>query len=79
MQHLNLTVCVMHRDKSWDRLFEYIPTWEEADLIAQYAMNTRLDEYDLIFIFPGWNRGIDKNPELWVKANKLAQQYVSER
>ena len=76
---MNLTVCVMHPDFTFERLYEYIPTWEEADLIAQYAMNTRVDMNDLIFIFPGWNRGIDKNPELWAKATGLAQKYVAEK
>jgi hypothetical protein len=68
----------MHEDKTWERLYEHIPTWEEADLIAQYAMQMRTNNMDLIFVFPGWNRGIDKDPELWAKANKLAQEYVKE-
>ena len=76
---MNLTVCVMHPDLTFERLYEYIPTWEEADLIAQYAMNTRVSMNDLIFVFPGWNRGIDKNPVLWTKAAILAQKYAAER
>lgn len=79
MRNLNLSVCVMHDDKSWELLYEYIPTWEEADLIAQYAMAMRTSERDLIFIFPGNNRGINKDPELWVRAVKLAQKYVREK
>jgi hypothetical protein len=66
----------MHEDKSWEVLYEHIPSWKEADLIAQYAMNMRTNVMDLIFVFPGWNRGIDRDPELWTKANKLAQKYV---
>lgn len=76
---MNLSVCIMHEDKSWEVLYEHIPSWKEADLIAQYAMNMRTNEMDLIFVFPGWNRGIDRDPELWAKANKLAQKYVAEK
>ncbi len=78
---LNLTVCVMHNFKpdKFDILYEFIPTWEEADILAQYAMQNRADEMDLIFIFPGWNRGIDKTPELWNKAIELAERYKPEK
>ena len=79
MPSLNLSVCVMHPNNKWECLFEHIPTWEEADLIAQYAMCMRFSYDDVIFIFPGWNRSIDKNSELWMKANKLAQEYAAEK
>lgn len=79
MTHLDLSVCVMHSNNKWDYLFDHIPTWEEADLIAQYAMCTRSSYDDVIFIWPGWNRDIVKNPELWIKANKLAQEYAAEK
>ena len=79
MENLKLMVCIMHRDKSWNVLFEDIPTWEKADLIAQYAMNTRTNEEDVIFIFPGWNRGLYNYPDLWLKANRLAQKYTIKR
>jgi hypothetical protein len=69
----------MHEDKSWEVLYDHIPTWEEADLIAQFAMTMKTNANDLIFVFPGWNRGINNNPELWVEANKLAQEYVVEQ
>lgn len=76
MISLNLSVCIMHEDKTWEYLYDHIPTWEEADLIAQYAMNMRVNEMDLIFVFPGWNRGINNNPELWSEATKLTQEYI---
>ena len=79
MTHLSLSVCVMHKDGSWDYLYEFISTLEEADLLAQYAMSMRTNETDLIFIFPGWNRGINKDPELWKKAAMLAQMYPREK
>ena len=76
---LNLSVCIMHPNNKWEYLFEHIPTWEEADLIAQYAMCMRTSYNDVIFIWPGYNRSIIENHELWVKANKLAQQYAAEK
>lgn len=79
MPALNLSVCIMHEDNTWEHLYEHIPTWEEADLVAQYAMTMRTNVMDLIFVFPGWNRGIDGDPELWIKASKLAQEYVAVR
>lgn len=73
----DLSVCVMHDNGTYEVLYDHIPSWEEADLVAQYAMCMRFDKVnDLIFIFPGWNRGIDKKPELWIKANCLAQEYA---
>ena len=79
MPALNLSVCIMHEDKTWECLYDYIPTWEEADLIAQYAMTMRTNEMDLIFVFPGWNRGINRDDKTWIKACKLAQEYVAVR
>lgn len=76
--NLSLSVCVKHDDRTYEVLYDYIPSWEEADLLAQYAMNMKDDENDLIFIFPGWNRGIDKRPDLWEKACALAQEYRTE-
>ena len=79
MPSFNLSVCVMHPNYEWDYLFEHIPTLKEADLIAQYAMCMRTSYDDVIFIFPGYNRSIDENPKLWIKATKLAQQYAAEK
>ena len=76
---LNLTVCLMHRNNTFDTLYEHIPTWEEADLIAQYAMCMRTNYDDVVFVFPGWNRSINEKPELWKKAAGLAQKYIAER
>lgn len=76
---LNLSVCVMHEDGTWDYLYEYIPTWEEADLVAQYAMSMKTDVMDLIFVFPGNNRNLPADKALWTRANKLAQKYVAEK
>lgn len=76
MPGLNISVCILRKDNSWDYLYENISTWEEADLIAQYAMNMRTDVSELIFVFPGWNRGIDNDPELWAKACKLAKDHI---
>jgi hypothetical protein len=45
-------------------LYEHINTIEEADLLAQLAMKNKKDINDLIFISPGWNRGIKVNSEV---------------
>lgn len=79
MKNFNISVCVMHPNKSWEYLYEHIPTWEEADLLAQFAMACRTDMSDLIFVWPGNNRDIVKDPEQWRRAAILAQQYVTER
>ena len=74
---LNLSVCVMHEDSQWEYLYEYIPSWEEADLLAQYAMTMRTNVMDIIFVFPGYNRGIKYGTPLWPKASALAQKYAA--
>lgn len=71
----SLCVCVLYKDGTFKSLYEFIPTWEEAELLAQYAMCFRRSIEDLIFIFPGYNIGIDKKPELWKKAQELAKEY----
>lgn len=76
MQHLDISVCLMHEDQSYDVLYNHISTWEEADLLAQYAMDMRTNYMDLIFVFPGYNRGIKNDPKLWTRASVLAQEYV---
>ena len=75
-EFLNLSVCVMHEDHSYDVLYNHIATWDEADLLAQYAMGLRTTYADLIFVFPGWNRGIKDDPNLLSKAEVLAQEYA---
>lgn len=75
----NLSVCILFEDGTFKSLYEFIPTWEEAELLAQYAMCLKRSIGDLIFIFPGYNKGIDKNPELWKKAQELAKEYEVER
>lgn len=59
-------------------LYDYIDNIEEADLLAQLSMcNKEVDE--LIFICAGWNRGINKDSELYEKAIQLAQNHLSNR
>lgn len=58
------------------KLYDCIETLEEAYLLAQYSMKThRTSESQLIFIFPGWNIGIEEKPEMYQKAVKLAKKY----
>ena len=79
MVPLNLSVCVLHENGKWEYLYEFIPTWEEADLLAQYAMTMKSNAMDLIFVFPGYNRSIKYvSPPLWTKVCKLAQKYEAE-
>lgn len=78
-EYKHLSVCILFKNGTFKPLYEYIPTWEEAELLAQYAMCFRRSMEDLIFIFPGYNVGIDKKPELWKKAQELAKEYEVER
>lgn len=72
---LSLDVCKLDKDrKLCDRLYESIPTFEEADLLAQLAMSEKKDN-ELIIIMPGWNRGIQKYPEYYERAKLLAEEY----
>jgi hypothetical protein len=55
-------------------LYEFIEKITEADLLAQLAMCFK-DDNELIYIMPGWNRGINRNPEEYKKALELAEKY----
>lgn len=79
---LSLSVFKLIRDPKTNTekrkvLYSCIPTYEEADLLAQYAMS-RKEDNEVIAIFPGWNRGVCRNEELREKAMKLAEQYKHE-
>lgn len=56
-------------------LYECIEDINKAELLAQLAMSRKKNCNDLIFITPGWNKGIDKNPELYNRAISLEEQY----
>lgn len=57
-------------------LYEFIETYEEADLLAQYEMKRKCGN-DLIFIFPGANRTMsDEERE---RAKELAEKYKVEK
>lgn len=70
-----MNVYVMNtNDNSYRTVYEYVETLEEVDLLAQLAMvNKRQDE--LVFVFPGFNRGINKNKAEYEKALELAEKY----
>ena len=53
---LDLSVCSLTDGGKLTCLYEYIESWEEADKLAQYAMNHKKNVLDLIVIVPGWNR-----------------------
>lgn len=55
------------------RLYEDIPDFEQAELLAQLAINNKKDFNDLIVIFPGFSREI-KEEELET-ALRLADEY----
>jgi len=60
-------------------LYDCIETIEEADLLAQLAMENKYYTDELIFISAGWNRGIKSDSELYNRALKLAEEYKSDR
>lgn len=74
---MSLTVCKIKPDGTYKNLYEFINTYEEAELLAQLAMSNK-SLNDLIFIFPGYNRGIERNKEEFEKALKLATKYKAE-
>jgi len=60
-------------------LYDCIETIEEADLLAQLAMENKYYTDELIFISAGWNRGIKSDPELYNRALQLVEEYKSDR
>lgn len=65
---------VNKRTNTWQRLYEGISTFEEADLLAQLAM-TEKEVDELIVIMPGWNRGIKNYPPIHQRSMLLAEKY----
>lgn len=76
-EYLALSVCKIDKDGIGGRLYENIPTFEEADLLAQLAMSEKEDN-ELIIIMPGWNRSIKRYPEEYERAKLLAEEYKIE-
>lgn len=60
----------------YQTLYEFIETYEEADLLAQYEMKRKCGN-DLIFIFPGANRNLSDEEREQVK--ELAKKYKVEK
>lgn len=76
---MSISVCKFDSEmRGYTVLYDCIPTIEEAELLAQLAM-TEKQNNELIFIFPGWNKGIDKKPELHNKALVLAGEYKHDK
>lgn len=59
-------------------LHDFIETFEEADLLAQLEM-TRKSDGELIGLFTGWNRGINKNELILKKALDIEQKYKKQQ
>jgi hypothetical protein len=81
MINMGLSVGKMNlEDRSkYETLYDNIKTIEEALLLAQLAMCNKEDR-ELIFILPGWNRGIDtRSPEEYTRALELANNYIDKR
>lgn len=56
-------------------LYDHISNLKYADLLAQLSMCNKQD-YELIYIYAGWNISIDKNhPEEYKEALRLAEEY----
>ena len=77
-KHLGLSVCKINNDTGRKiKLYEFIPTFEEAMLLSQLAMSDKNDN-ELIYILPGWNLGIKKFSDEYKKALELAEKYKAE-
>ena len=65
------------RNDTYEHLYDFIPTMEEAILLAQLAMADKRDD-ELVFILPGSNLSIDRSEEFkkeYEKALELAKKY----
>ena len=72
------SVCKLDiKTHTYNRIFDGIDNIEDAELLAQLAMRRQYQD-GLIFIFPGWNRGIEKNEQGYKKALKLAEEHELE-
>ena len=71
------TVCIINtRTAKIRELYGCIETIEEAYVLSQYAMSfQRKNDNELVFIFPGWNIGIQNRPEMLAYAKRLAEEY----
>ena len=75
---LDLRVNVFHPNAAkLDCLYENIKSYEDAALLAQYAMQNK-NENDLIVIMPGCNQGIKNNQELFRRAKAVGEKYKFE-
>ncbi len=71
-----ITVYAFHtRTKDFRVVYEFVESAEDAMLLSQLAMLQKQSE-EIILIAPGSNKGIDKNPELYSKALRLAQRVL---
>lgn len=78
---LALSVCKLNLDTGkHERIYEFIGNFEDAFLLSQLAMCGK-KENELIFIFPGWNFGINREryKKSYEKALKLAEKYKVEK
>ncbi|MFC0903770.1 hypothetical protein ACFHWD_03580 [Clostridium sp. MT-14] len=59
-------------------IYDCIDNIEEADLLAQLAMNNKKND-EIIIIVPGWNMGVEDHPKQYEKALELAKKYKYEK
>lgn len=80
LRHQTFDVCKLNADKNgYKHLYSFIPSFKQAFLLAQYAMNhDRENPHELIFIFPGFNCDVKKGHELYEYAERLADKYREE-
>lgn len=74
---MSLSVCKMDRSNhnKYKELYENITKPEDAVLLAQLAMCDKQD-HELIFIFPGYNKSINKyHRDEYTRALMLAEIY----
>jgi hypothetical protein len=80
MKNLSLSIVKIPNDRDnnpicYEHLFEFVPTYEEANLLAQLAMGEK-EDHELIAIFPGYNRSIkNHHPKDYADALVLAEKY----
>lgn len=71
----SVAVIKAHNGFEYRKIHDNIDTIEDAYTLAQLEMSRKTNWDELIIIFPGWNKGIKDNHDLYEKALELEAKY----
>ncbi len=79
-EYLGSSVAIIkaHNGFEYRKIHDNIDTIEDAYMLAQLEMSRKTNWDELIIIFPGWNKGIKDNPDLYERALELEAKYKEE-